>query len=486
MKTLVFIGTCLVAALTFVRPGMAQVVSPIGGSGFGPSTPAVGEFNNNPLDGLETAVVTLDGKVQVVKADGSVLWSADLPNTACAQTPTTDKAHSSPVVGDLNGDGVKYVVVGYGGFQGKPCDGGVAAYRVSDGTRAWFFSIKRWSRIKKFWAFRHAVYGTPALGDVDGDGKLEIGFGSFDRNIYLLNSSGKVRWFASAADTIFSTPSFVDVNGDGKKEVIISTDISKNTRLKPPTPNGGYVYALKAWIKVPAGTQFGFRDSRLQLWRTQFDQVMQASPAVGDVLPSNAGDEIVVGSGCFFPQGDGERRGKWFKVLSARTGRVLKTLPVSSCTPSAPGLIDIDRDGVLDVVGTTSGISQASGDGLSHVVAWSPSRDLLLWDLTPYSGGRRDGYGGYYNRTPIGADLTGDGTPEVLVNFSTDVVILDTAGQMLTCSERPCSQPLLRTGANLKGRPVVADTDLDGQLEVIVANEYDDKASLVKWERPLN
>lgn len=485
MKLHIVLASCLLLSLTFLRTAVALDAFPVVGDGFGPSTPAVAELNNNAADGLETALVSLNGKVQVIKADGSLVWAADLPNVTCSNTPTTDKAHSSPVIGALFGDGIQYIVVGYGGFVGKPCDGGVVAYRASDGARKWVFSIKRWARLKKFFAFRHAVYGTPALGDVDGDGKLEIGFGSFDRNIYLLNSNGKVRWYAIAADTVFSTPSFVDINGDGKREMIISTDISKNTRLNPPTPNGGYVYALKASIKVPAGTQFGFRDARLQVWRHQFDQVMQASPIVGEVLPSNPGLEVVVGSGCFFSQGGGDRRGKWFKVLSARTGKVLKTLPVSSCTPSAPGLIDIDADGVLDVVGTTSGISGAGGDGLSHVVAWSPSRDVVLWDSTPYSGGRRDRYGGYYNRTPIGADITGDGVPEVLVNYSTDVVILNTAGAMLTCGERPCSLPLMRTGSLMKGRPMVADTDLDGRPEVIVGGEYDNRSCMIRWEDPL-
>ena len=85
----------------------------------------------------------------------------------------------------------------------------------------------------------------------------------------------------------------------------------------------------------------------------------------------------------------------------------------------------------------------------------------------------------------MGVDISGDGVPEVLVNYSTDVVILNAAGAMLTCGERPCSLPLLRTDSLLKGSPVVADTDLDGRPEVIVGGEHNNRSCMIRWEDPL-
>ncbi len=484
MKAYLVLMGYILTALTFLRGAGALDSVLLPGSGLGPTGPVVGDFNNTPSDGLETALTTLDGTLQVVKGDGTVLWSVKLPNAECPQTPTSDKTHSSPVVGELFGDGVKYIVTGYGGFVGKPCDGGVAAYRASDGHQQWVFSIKRWSERNRFFAFRHAVYGTPQLGDVDGNGTLEIGFGSFDRHIYLLNSNGSVRWYAVAADTVFASPSFVDLNGDGKREMIISTDISKNTQLRPPTPNGGYVYALNASIRVRRGYRFGFRDPKLQMWRAEFDQVMQASPVVGDVIPQSPGVEVVVGSGCFFPQGAGERRGKWFKILSGKTGKVLQTLTTTGCTPTSPALGDLDQDGALDVVGTVSGASFAGGDGYSHLAAWSPSRGVALWDVVPSAGTRLDSAGGHYNRAPIIEDLTGDGVPEILINYSTDVLVFDADGAQLTCHSSPCTRPQFRAGGRLKGYPAVADIDQDGELEIIAAGPYSRRSALLIWENP--
>lgn len=482
-KYLTLVGY-LMLCFTFVRGAVAQNTYDLPGKGVGPSVPAIADLNNDPSDGLETAVTTPDGTLQVVKADGSLLWSVRMPNASCALAPVTDRVASSPVIGELFGDGVKYVVTGYGGLNARGCDGGVAAYRGSDGHRAWIFSTKRFGARKRFYESLHAVYGTPAIADVDGDGKMEIGFGSFDRRMYLLNARGAVKWYAIAADTIFSSPSLVDVDDDGKKEMIISTDITLNTKLRPPTPNGGYVYALRASIVTRAGTQFTFRDPRLQMWRAEFDQTMMATPAVGDVVGSNSGLEVVVGSGCFFPQGAGERRGKWFKVLSARTGKVLRTLNVTACTRTGPTLADLDHDGVLDVVGTVSGARMYGGDGTSHLIAWSPHKNTVLWDVEPRAGTRSDLYGGHYGRTPVVSDLSGDGVPEILVTYSTDVVVFNALGEQLTCDGYPCAKPLLRTGATVKGGVAVADIDGDGTSEISVVGNIAGAPHLFRWANP--
>jgi hypothetical protein len=447
--------------------------------------PAVAELDGDSRNGLETILTTSNGIVQVVRSSGDVLWAAQTPNVSCAATPSNDKMHSSPVVGDLFGTGEQFVVVGYGGFRGKPCDGGVVAYRGATGEVAWVFSIKAWAKKKRFFAFRHAVYGTPTLADVDRDGKLEVGFGAFDRNVYLLNADGSVRWYYNAADTVFASPVFADVAGDNKVEMIIGTDISKNTRIRPPTPNGGYLYALAAGVRVPSGTVFSFRNSAIQTWRTTFNQVMQSSPVIADLIPNSAGLEVVTGSGCFFPQGAGDRRGKWFKVLSARTGKVLKTLPVTACTPSGPAVGDLDNDGVPEVVVTVSGASSAGGDGISRVIAWRPATNQVLWSVQPRLGTRTDSLGGHYRRVPVIADVNGDGTKEVLVNYDTGVVVLSgSTGEHLTCDSSPCSKPLLRTDSTLQGSPVVADTDGDGRLEILVGGRLRGSSGLVRWINP--
>ncbi len=461
-------------------------VFPIPTSAAGPTRPAIADLDQNPGNGKEIVVTTTDGHVHALSASGSILWSASTPNQSCASAPASDKLYSSPVVGDLFGTGELYVVVGYGGFRGKPCDGGVAAYRGATGELAWKFSVKEWSQKKRFFAFRHAVYGTPSLADVDGDGKLEVGFGSFDRNVYLLNSNGSVRWYYNAADTVFSTPAFANVGGDSKLEMLIGTDISKNTRINPPTRNGGYLYAFKAGVSAPPGKKFLFRSHELQLWRASFPQVIQASPVIADIIPSSPGLEVVTGTGCFFPQGAGERKGKFYKVLSAANGRVLKTLRVTACTPTTPAVGDVDGDGVNEVLISVSGSSTAGGDGTSHLIAWKPSADSVLWDIRPRIGTRFDSMGGHYNRVPVIADINQDGIAEVLVSHHTGIVIVSgPTGTQLSCDSSPCTKPLLKGDNTMQGSPAVSDTNGDGILEILALGRSGGTTAVLRWTNPL-
>ena len=448
-------------AVLFLQSGYCDSVSDLRGGQTNFSSPVVAEIDGDPSDGKEVAIATSDGKVHVLNSSGEILWSKSIPAVACKDSNSNDRLYSSPAVGALYGNGVPYVVVGYGGFRGKPCDGGVIAFKGSDGSQAWKFSIRAYSKQKHFFSFRNAVFGTPALADVDGDGKLEVGFGGFDRNVYLLNGDGSVRWYYQAADTVFSSPAFADIDGDGKKEMIIGTDISQNTRINPPTPNGGYLYALRTMNAK--GAQFYFRDPRLVIWKAEFDQVIQSSPVVAELVSGNTGAEVVVGTGCFFPQGGGAKRGKWVKVLSAKTGQVLRTLNTTACSPSSQAVADLDGDGRNEVVATVNGTASAGGDGTSKVIAWRPDDDTVIWQGIPTVAGARDSLGGDFGKNPVVADINGDGALEVLVPHARGLAVFSAA------SGEPLIANGIRAAGPVQASPAVADLDGSGTLSIVMA-----------------
>lgn len=436
------------------------------------SAPVIGEVDGNLANGREVVVGGADGILHAYRADGTPLWNKALPNASCSQASSNNKLLSSPSVGELFGDGVPYVVVGYGGVGGRKCDGGLVAIRGSDGATQWEFSLRKFAKKEKFGTLSYTVFSSPTLADVDGNGTLEIGFGSFDRNVYLLNSNGSVRWYYNAADTIWSSPVFLDVTGDGDPEMIIGTDISGNLKIKPPTKNGGYLYAFKTAPRNPKRIQF--RDKKAFIWQTHFDQVIYSSPVVADVIPESPGEEIIVGSGCYFPEKTDRKKGNWFKILKPLNGKVIKTLTTQACSSSAAAAADIDDDGIKEVIVTVNGSTNVGGDGFSRVTAWKASSGQEMWSIIPRVRGRNDDYGGNFI-SPVIADVDGNGSLEVIVANGSGVGIFKGIdGTPLTCQDSACEggQTTLYAWDSLRSTPVVGDINTDGVLDIIAAGGH--------------
>ncbi|NLF24051.1 MAG: hypothetical protein GX589_00120 [Deltaproteobacteria bacterium] len=437
------------------------------------SSPVIADIDGDPSNGLEVVVGGADGIVHAYRADGSKLWSTSLPIRGCSRTDETNKLYSSPAVGRLFRGKAIFVVIGYGGFgaDGKACGGGVAAIRGRTGKIRWNFNLKRFARRNKIPALSYSVFSTPALADVDGDGRMEIGFGTFSRYSFLLEAGGKLRWYYCNADTVWSSPAFADVDGDGQLEMIIGSDITRNDHLRPPTPNGGYVVALRT--KKRSKKHIWFRDSSAVVWETYFDQTIMSSPVVADVLPGNPGAEILIGSGCYFPENSRNKNGKWVKILRLRDGKVLKTLPTQACLSSSVAVGDIDQDQRLEVVAIVNGSKSVGGTGQSELVAWKPNIPGPLWVTTPKVQGKNDPFAGDF-KSPVIADLDGNGSLEVIISNGVGLAIFNGAdGSALTCQDKVCDQrPSLSlfVGNSLEATPAVGDLNQDGILDLVIGS----------------
>ena len=431
------------------------------------SSPVIAEIDGNASDGKEVAVAGSDGVVYAYRANGTLAWSFNLPSHGCNSADSL--ANSGPAVGAIYGDGVPYVVIGYGTILQTGCPGGVVAIHGPTGAQKWHFSLGAWAASQGYQEPLYGVLSSPSLADTDGDGKMEIGFGGLDRNLYLLSHNGSMRWYYNAYDTIWSSPAFANVDDDAELELVSGTDISANGNIH--TPDGGYVYAFDTQPRNPPLIGFGTG----YLWRTEFDQTIYSSPVVADVLSSNPGNEIIIGNGCYFPTGNNNKRGRWVKILSAATGAVLKTLNTPACVQSSVAVGDIFDEGKLAIVADVSGDASIGGDGKSRVLAWKPdvAADPInpTWTMIPTdpSGGQNDSFGGDL-QSPLIADVDGNGSLEVIVgNFWSLHVLNGKTGAALTCQNTSCgAQKSFFTWKTVKSTPALGDIDGDGKPELVI------------------
>lgn len=411
------------------------------------SSPTIADIDSNAGNGKEIVVGGNDGKLYAYHKDGSLAWSpVTVPPSACSYPDGDGLINSSPAVGDLFGNGVQYIVVGYGTITRTNCPGGVAAYDGRNGALLWRYPLQNSRELL------HGVLSSPALADVDGDGKLEVGFGNFERDMVMLRSDGSKLWRYSNADTVWSSPAFADVDGDGLPDMIIGSDISANPSLG--TQNGGYVTALR-----------GLDSTRL--WRKFYNQVIWSSPVIAD-LDRNGSREVIVGSGCYTGFNPAVN-GHWIKILDLRTGNEIRTLNTNGCVGSTPALGDIDGDGQLEIVAVVNGsFNNPQTPGV--VQAWDYDNPTPKWTIDPRNSNANanDQILGDIQSAVL-ADLDGNGSLEVILANLNDVVVLrGTDGAQLTCRNCTDATKSMFTFYTLISTPAVGDLDGTGGPEVVI------------------
>lgn len=434
------------------------------------------------LPGKEILVGSSDGWLYAYQSTAAPVPGWPRQVTSCAGRtayPAEGLVNTTAAVGDLDGDGTQEVVVGYGtiGSTGN-CPGGVVAYSA-DGREVWRYALTGGVTGREA---LHGVFSSPALGDLDGDGKLEVAFGNFERDVVVLEDNGALKWRYHVADTVWSSPALAYVDGDDLLDIIVGTDIARS----PAVPeDGGYVIAFKGNGKnVDPAT----RREREYIWRNFYNQTIFSSPTIAD-LDGDGEQEVIVGSGCFEgdANGDGRRdqfpevNGHWVNILNVRTGQQIRRLNGEGCISASPAIGDIDRDGKLDiVVGTKTFIGGDINRPLGKVHAWSYDNPTPKWTSTPTwpPAGTPDANLGNYKSATI-ADIDGDGGQEVLISTNASVSVLrGTTGQQISCVEGGSNPPscgdtkTLQAWSPLGGTPAVSDIDGDGDLEVIIGGSH--------------
>ena len=397
-------------------------------------------------------------------------WPVQLPSHIAA----------SPAVGDVTGDGIAEIAVGYGStLQGAPPNSAPGGFRVyrANGTLLWQRVTE--DRVEGVDGQPDPVVGV-SIGDVDGDGDNDVVFAGFDYNLYLIDGPTGANlpgWPKFLRDTVFSTPALHDMDGDGKKDVILGVDAHVESSFN--TPDGG---CLRVFRYDASGTGAGSPGVPaspiidIAGFPKCIDQVVISSPAVGDI-DGDGRPEIVHGTGTFWPNRAQKIYG-WRCDGSPVWGTAQNPgLAVTGQVITNPALADITGDGVLDVLFTTDNTPPATTFQLHAVRAngsdiFPPVAPRSFFGNTPNAG------------DPIVADVLGDTALEILVPVNTEIAAFTTAGVQLTETTphpNPIVKPSLYTANTVSG-VLVTDLETNGagnQTEVIVvsATPFPDQTS---------
>ena len=522
-------------------------------AGLGTSSPV---FSDLDTDGAQELVVAGDdGAVHALRSDGSELpgwpvhtdvphwWPTGSPTAAAdgIDPPGTAVLVGAPAVADLDGDGgLEVVVTDAGGTVHVWDRNGVAMASMSTNPS---FSLQQNTDSRN--RVKRGIYGSAALGDLDGDGTLEIVAAAADRHLYAWHADGSaVNGFpvllvdpaeVSAVDPashrvtfrdeeatqiggeLVATPTLVDLTGDGTPEIVVGAQeqYAETVDVFPPIGLPGISGNTRLYAVSPLGTGAGGPDRNpahphehayLPGWPVKLPMMLtDVLPTIGDGVATQAAAGDIDGDGSMevvaasasgqlmaldadgsttYDNPFGLRLGLGW-IGAASQGSNSSDTAVTVVAFGGPALGDLDGDGSLDVAAPTTGLARA----LDTLLPNDQPGENQLTGWSGRTGAQLPGYPRVtadlsFFVTPAVVDVDGDGDHEIVAGHG--MQMLDAVGARRPGGGPDATQQLPEgwpklTGGWTVGTPGMGDWDGDGTAEIAVTRR---DGRLLVWRTP--
>ncbi|MBA2349032.1 MAG: VCBS repeat-containing protein [Solirubrobacterales bacterium] len=399
---------------------------------------------------------------------------------------------SPPAVGDLEGDGGMDIVV-------AGLDGSIYVWNTKGRRRPGFPIIAD----PRFRGQAVPVPDTPyvrgpstgnfggvALGDLDGDGRLDIVAGGWDGKIHAWDPTGKPLpgWPVStevpkaaqrpvgtsiyARDfKVASTPTLVDIDGDKRPEVVAA--LTDSAFGEEGSPVFGFVmaYSSKGNRRKGGALMPNFPvnpPAVIQGYGTAQDFITEGVQTPAAYVAPDGRPKLVANAGLFSSVTIDLRSGDM-------TAEIPGTLPAESAQNLATPLIHFSASPSVGRIGGAPGVSAVQGaSGITDVatgVAVTPGLGVRVRSaLSKWNPATGVGDGAFtqtiqglaFLSAPSIADISGDGKPDILL--PTDTAAIHGVDGV---TGRPVPGWPKWSGGWSLWSPAVGDLDGDGKVEVV-------------------
>lgn len=389
--------------------------------------------------GIDTGWVAPDPGCVVEPEVGTFNPVIEWQWNASGAFPGYDDIMATPVVGNLsddNGDGridaddipdIVFTTFAGGGYTAA----GTLTALSGDGTG------ELWSLLDAGGVAFYAS-GTPAIGDLDGDGLPEVCVGAVGGGVVCVTNEGAFRWQGGTSTTIDGAPAIADIDGDGQAEVVWGYQLldTDGTLLWTGAGGSGWILSFAVdldadgVLEIIAGNTAYNADGSIR-WQ---DGTGDGPGAVGDFDLDGVPEIVHVVGG---------------PVVTGADGIVWWSAAMPGGGGGPPTVADFDGDGYPEI-----GIAGA----YSYTVF--DTDGSVLWSASVQD----------YSSSVTGSsvfDFEGDGAADVVYGDEVTLWVYDGAtGAVKFQMDDHASGTLLEY-------PLIVDVDNDGSTEIVVAsNNY--------------